>query len=119
MPAGPPLPVQALDYAAGFLLATAAVRGLTRRLAEGRGSRWRTSLARVAELLAGLARPSGGPPITGAESGDVGTVPEQTAWGPALRLKAPLTIQGTPIRWDHPAGPLGTDGAWWGQPRRG
>ena len=46
-----PLPVQALDHATGYLLAAAAITGLTQRLADGSGSRWRTSLARVASLL--------------------------------------------------------------------
>ena len=46
-----PLPVQALDHATGYLLAAAVLTGLAQRHEDGRGSRWRTSLARMARLL--------------------------------------------------------------------
>ena len=46
-----PLPVQALDHTAGYILAAAAVRGLTTRLTHGNATFARTSLARVAALL--------------------------------------------------------------------
>lgn len=108
-----PLPVQALDHAAGYLLATAAVRGLTRRLIDGHGSRWRTSLARVGALLTALPATSDTRPLPSLVDGDFNAVPERTAWGPVLRLKPPLTVEEAPIRWDHPAGPLGSDEARW------
>ncbi|XHO84665.1 hypothetical protein ABNQ38_37165 (plasmid) [Azospirillum sp. A29] len=108
-----PLPVQALDHAAGYLLATAAVRGLTRRLADGRGSCWRTSLARVATLLTELQSFDGGPPMPAIGAEDFTNDPEDTAWGPALRLKPAVTVEGSSMRWERPAGPLGTDEARW------
>ncbi|MBK1838235.1 CoA transferase [Azospirillum sp. YIM B02556] len=108
-----PLPVQALDHAAGYLLATAAVRGLTRRLADGRGSSWRTSLARVGALLAKLPSLENGSSMPAADARDFVGGPEDTAWGPALRLKPAATVEGSPIRWDRPAGLLGTDEARW------
>jgi CoA-transferase family III len=46
-----PLPVQALDHATGYLMAAAVVRGLTQRIATGRGFEARASLARTAQLL--------------------------------------------------------------------
>jgi hypothetical protein len=45
------LPMQALDHATGYLLAAAAIRGLTRRLQTRVGCEARTSLARIAALL--------------------------------------------------------------------
>ncbi|WP_083896914.1 CoA transferase [Azospirillum sp. B506] len=108
-----PLPVQALDHAAGYLLATAAMRGLTLRLSDGRGSCWRTSLARVATLLTELPSFDGGPPLATAATADFKSDPEETAWGPALRLKPAVTVEGSPIRWERQAGPLGTDEARW------
>ncbi|WP_109452820.1 CoA transferase [Azospirillum sp. TSH64] len=108
-----PLPVQALDHAAGYLLATAAVRGLTRRLADGRGSSWRTSLARVGTLLTELPSSDGGPTMPPLGMEDFTNDPENTAWGPALRLKPAVTVEGSPVRWERPAGPLGTDEARW------
>ena len=51
------LPVPALDHATGYLLASAALTGLSLRRQDGRGSRWRASLARMSRLLvdAGVA----------------------------------------------------------------
>ncbi|MCH3835819.1 hypothetical protein LZC17_09860, partial [Campylobacter jejuni] len=46
-----PLPCQAIDHATGYLMATAALRGLTERLATGAGGSARASLARTAKLL--------------------------------------------------------------------
>jgi crotonobetainyl-CoA:carnitine CoA-transferase CaiB-like acyl-CoA transferase len=46
-----PLPVQALDHAIGCLMAAAAVRGVSRRLQQRRGTEARLSLARTAKLL--------------------------------------------------------------------
>ena len=50
-----PLPVQALDHAAGYIMAAAALRGLSERQT-GNAWRVRTSLARVATLLTPTAR---------------------------------------------------------------
>lgn len=109
-----PLPVQALDHGAGFLLAACAVRGLTVRAKTGRGSMWRTSLARVAELLVSLPGDSPEGVLSGPEASDfdAGTT-ERTGWGSARRLPPPLVVDGAPMRWDRPAGPLGTAPAAW------
>ena len=56
-----PLPVQALDHATGYLLAAAALTGLARRREDGRGSRWRTSLARMSRLLVDAGVGAGSP----------------------------------------------------------
>ncbi|TRY16470.1 acyl-CoA transferase, partial [Geobacillus sp. LEMMJ02] len=45
------LPVQAIDHATGYLMATAAIRGLTTRMKEGVGTEARASLARTAAEL--------------------------------------------------------------------
>jgi len=109
-----PLPVQALDHAAGYLLAACALTGLARHRADGRGGRWRTSLAAVARLLvdAGVA-----PSIEGHGIDPRGPDPdapaERTAWGVARRLPPALAVVGAPLRWDLPAGPLGAaEPAW-------
>lgn len=110
-----PLPVQALDVAIGHVMAAAAIRGLTRRLTTGRGSSARTSLARAAALLTAAPvgeRNQGFVPVADADFAD--TV-EQTGWGPARRLRPPVTVDGAPMRWDLPAGPLGTAEAVWRQ----
>jgi crotonobetainyl-CoA:carnitine CoA-transferase CaiB-like acyl-CoA transferase len=109
-----PLPVQALDHAAGYLLATAALTGLALRREDRRGSRWRTSLARVARLLvdAGVAGTVEGEGIDPPGPPPDGPV-ERTAWGPARRLPPPLVVAGSPLRWDLPAGPLGAAAPEW------
>lgn len=108
-----PLPVQALDHATGYILATAALRGLTRRVTTGSGSSARTSLARVACLLVGAGTGPVGPEHAAKSDADYAPELEQTAWGPAHRLLPPLAIAGTPLRWRRPAGPLGTSAAQW------
>jgi hypothetical protein len=102
-----PLPVQALDNATGYILAAAALRGLTERKRSGRGSRWRTSLARVAEFLTTLPVVDPEQPIAPVSDADFSTVTEDTVWGPAMRLKPPLAVAGAAMAWDYPAGPLG------------
>ena len=109
-----PLPVQALDHATGYLLAACALTGLTGRRGDGRGSRWRTSLAAMARLLVDTG-------VTTSIEGDgihptgpaAGAPIEHTVWGDARRLPPPVEVDGAPLRWDLPAGPLGSaDPAW-------
>lgn len=108
-----PLTVQALDHGAGYLLAAATVRGLTLRKTRGRGSRWRTSLARVGGFLAEWQQGQIVAQIGKPESSDYSDVIEQTAWGPALRLRSPLRLGDAVMRWEKPAGELGASPAAW------
>lgn len=108
-----PLPVQALDHATGYVMAAAAVRGLTRRRRDGIGTIARTSLARIAALLTSMPAPDHQAPFAPAADQDFAPVPEITGWGPARRLNPPLTVAGAPMRWDRPAGPLGSSAPAW------
>jgi hypothetical protein len=101
-----PLPVQALDHAAGYLLAAAAVRGLTERGASGAGSSRRLSLARVAALLAS-ERAGATTPLAPVGESDFAPEIESTDWGPARRFKPPAAVAGAPMLWPRPAGRLG------------
>jgi crotonobetainyl-CoA:carnitine CoA-transferase CaiB-like acyl-CoA transferase len=108
-----PLPAQFLDHVTGYLMAAAAIRGLCDRVASGRGSTCRLSLARTARLL--VDGPAGDftdtlDPITDA---DFTTRAEQTVWGELHRLRPPLQVEGAPVYWDIPAGPLGTSRPQW------
>lgn len=119
-----PLPVQALDHATGYIMAAAAVRGLTTRHLTGAGGEYRLSLARTAHLLSAH---SGTPPTSAAAAAaadasrafapetaaDVDATVEHAAWGPARRLRAPVTIEGMPMAWALPAGFLGSSPAEW------
>lgn len=109
-----PLPVQALDHATGYLLAAAAVRGLTRRVMNGQGLEVRASLARTAALLTRYPVENGlAARIEPEKQDDLDPTIEETAWGAAQRLKPALIIEGCPIRWDLPATHLGTSAAEW------
>lgn len=107
-----PLPVQALDHATGYLLAAAAVRGVTQRRVTGEGCQVQASLARTARLL------MDGPqaiqlPLAAADADDFAPEIEHTSWGPAQRLKAAAQVEGAPSRWELPARALGSDSAQW------
>ena len=106
-----PLPVQALDHATGYLLATAVGRALTRRLTESAVSRVRASLIGTAGLLWSLPRPQAQPPRP--VPGEFTLVDTTTAWGPARRVPPAGEIAGVPGRWEVEAGPLGRHAPAW------
>lgn len=108
-----PLPLQALDHATGYLMAASAIQALSERLKTGRGGSARLSLARTAKLLVDAGQVPEQPALRAEEPSDQGLVVEQTAWGQAHRLLAPVTISGTPLQWDLPAGELGSHRAQW------
>ncbi|MDB5594136.1 MAG: acyl-CoA transferase [Hyphomicrobiales bacterium] len=101
-----PLPVQALDYGTGCLMAAAAVRALTLRLTSGEMSLARASLARTAAFVA-AHRSADLAPLKPESEEDLALETEATHWGEAQRLQPPVTVAGCPMRWDLPAGPLG------------
>jgi len=107
------LPVQALDYGTGYLLAAAALRGLSVRERTGNGWRAQASLARTAELLMSHGQCEIEDSLAPETSADMTDTLEQTAWGPARRLRPPLAVDGLHMRWDVPAGQLGTSPATW------
>ncbi|WP_439864200.1 CoA transferase [Pseudomonas antarctica] len=108
-----PLPLQALDHATGYLMAAAAIQALSERLKSARGGSARLSLARTAKLLVEAGQVPQQPALRAEEPADQGLLVEQTPWGQAHRLLAPLTISGTPLQWDLPAGELGSHRAQW------
>ena len=108
-----PLPVQALDHATGYLMAAAVVRGLTRRLTDGRGSTTRTSLARTAALLTAAPIAERNEAFAEAEATDFNPTIEHTSWGPGRRMKPPVVVEGAAMRWDLPASALGSSRPVW------
>jgi crotonobetainyl-CoA:carnitine CoA-transferase CaiB-like acyl-CoA transferase len=108
-----PLPVQALDHATGYLIAAAAIRGLTERRKTSRGSTTRLSLARSAELLIDGPRDDGAGEIVRADDGDWQAEQEQSGFGTIRRLRGPVTVGGTAMQWDRPAARLGSSPAHW------
>lgn len=109
-----PLPVQALDYAAGYLLAAAAVRGVAMRLNGAGALQARTSLARTAKLLLDQGTDKVQEPALAPESAeDLAAAIERTTWGEARRITWPIALQDCPASWAHPAGALGSAPAQW------
>jgi hypothetical protein len=108
-----PLPAQALDHAAGYLLATGVLCGLHARRAESIGTTTRVSLARTAHLLTSLERGHFEGPAVTLHADDYEPRIERTPWGDARRVRPPVTIPGVPIRWDRGAIALGSDMANW------
>jgi hypothetical protein len=107
-----PLPVQGIDHATGYLMAGSAITGLAGRRENGRGSRWRVSLARTAQLLIDGGRQDTHGPATLREP-PLSDAIEDTTWGPAQRIVPPLDVPNAPLRWDRPARAIGADAAAW------
>ncbi|UUX49355.1 CoA transferase [Nisaea acidiphila] len=108
-----PLPVQALDYATGFIVAAAVLSGLAERVRSGAGATFRTSLARTANLLEGQFQADGTPEFAPETEADLAPQVENTHWGPARRLASPVELSTTPVFWSIPAGPVGTSEPVW------
>jgi hypothetical protein len=108
-----PLPVQANDHATGYLMAAAAIRGLTQRASTGRGFEARASLARTAQML--ISEPGEKTPgdFAPATEDEYSSSIEATGFGPARRLRAPVAIAGAPMHWDRPAVKLGSSAPAW------
>jgi crotonobetainyl-CoA:carnitine CoA-transferase CaiB-like acyl-CoA transferase len=102
------LPVQLLDEATGYLIAAAAIRGVTQRLTRGVGLEARLSLARTAKLLVDAQGEPATAPLAPETPADLAPAVEATTWGPAQRLTPPVVVAGAPMRWDRGASALGT-----------
>lgn len=109
-----PLPVQALDMATGYLMAAAVLHALAANRQRGTVLSARLSLARTAHLLTGSKRGDLGEGIAAETAADLDPHIEETAWGQARRPYWPLTVDGIPARWPHPAQDLGWSAATWG-----
>lgn len=108
-----PMPVQALDQATGYLMAAAAIVGLTERLHARTVLQARLSLARTALLLQDHPTPVSAPAFAPETAADLCDTLEHTSWGDAQRLRWPLQIQGCAASWALPARALGTDAPGW------
>lgn len=106
-------PLSILDHSAGYLMAAAAIRGLTRRLRGEGGSRSRLSLAGIARLLI-YAGGNEGPETTLPLDGPFDPSVQVTAHGPVRRLVWPLTVGAVRFGWDRPADHYGSATPEWG-----
>lgn len=106
------LPAQALDHGAGYLLAAAAARALTRRHERGVATTVRMSLARIAHVLMSLGD-TGDPRAPPLTTGDPYRERVTSSFGDLLRVRCPGSLAGLAPRWTHPPGPLGVDEPIW------
>ncbi|MGC8519613.1 MAG: CoA transferase [Steroidobacteraceae bacterium] len=103
-----PLPVQALDHATGYLMAAAAIRGITCRMRQGLGVEARLSLARTAKLLVDPSTAGAQESFAPETQSDRRVQIELTDWGAAQRILPPLRIGDAAMCWDSPARRLGS-----------
>lgn len=94
-----PLPVQALDHATGYLLATSAIQALTLRSLYGITASARCSLARTAMLLLDLPRHTMSSNSLPLRAEDFSSDIENTDWGNARRVRFPLQFSTFTPRW--------------------
>ncbi len=108
------LPVEALDFGTGYLLAAAAVLGLARRLNGGVGSVTRMSLARTSRLLIDHVTDPKDPTFTLPDSDALlhDRIYEMNG-RPTRRLKFPVSIEDNPLFWDRPAEAAGSSSPVW------
>src|SRR5690606_2344496 len=102
------LPAQALDHGTGYLVAAAALRGLTVREREGRVTHARVALARTAQqLLAG--------PVDESRAEEVAVDPSayrveyDTTAGRVALIAPPGALGGRPLNWPHGPSVWGVD----------
>ena len=110
-----PLPVQALDYGTGWLLAAAVTRALTRQVTESVAATITTSLIATATLLYEVTELAGErvPASASTATQNLALEPTSTVWGPAKRAPFPGRIDGAAAMFRQDAGPLGRHPAVW------
>jgi crotonobetainyl-CoA:carnitine CoA-transferase CaiB-like acyl-CoA transferase len=108
------MPVETLDLATGYQMATGAIRGLTERLKTGAGSTWRFSIARTASILIAKGEvPEEEPVIRLPIDGPYEDRIYSGAFGAVKRVRFPLAITGNPLFWERPADRAGASTPMW------
>jgi crotonobetainyl-CoA:carnitine CoA-transferase CaiB-like acyl-CoA transferase len=109
-----PLPCQALDHGAGYLMAFGAMTALARRVTAGGSWHVRVSLAQTGHWIRSLGRIDGlGLPDPGFD--DVGDRLYETdsGFGHLTAVRHAAVLSDTPARWERPSVPVGTHAAVW------
>jgi len=109
-----PLPCQALDHAAGYLMAFGAMTALMRRATEGGTWHVRVSLAQAGQWIRSLGRIDGlsSPDPTDDDVRDR-MYEHDSGFGRLTTVKHAAMLSETPARWERPSVPLGTHKAEW------
>jgi len=109
------LPVQALDYIAGYLGALGAMVGLARRVEQGGSWLVRVSLVQVAHWLASLGTVEPGKGVAELPEADLARylMESDGLFGHLRHLKPVVQLSETPPFFAKPPEPLGTSPARW------
>jgi crotonobetainyl-CoA:carnitine CoA-transferase CaiB-like acyl-CoA transferase len=109
------LPVQALDYIAGYLGALGAMVGLARRVEHGGSWLVRVSLVQVAHWLAGLGQVDPAKGVAELPEPELAAMMMESdgLLGHLRHLKPAVQLSETPPFYAKPAEPLGTSPARW------
>jgi len=111
------LPLPALDFGCGYLMAASVLSSLTHAFETGNARETKTSLARLAESLFLYEKLDGDldvdTEILGIEVRDVTDEIEINPWGQSRRCRSPISLGETQLTWATPAMHLGTHQACW------
>ncbi len=104
------LPMQILDYAAGYLMAFGAQAALLRQAQVGGSWSVQVSLAGVGRWLRGLGRV---PPAAAMPAFDAHLQSWPSGWGELVTVRHAAQFSRTPARWLRPSMPPGTHAPAW------
>ncbi len=109
------LPAQALDHAAGYLLATGVMLALARKAEQGGSWIVRVSLARTAHWLMGLGRLDNGVATADPQQADIADLLHEmdTPRGRLTYVAHAGILSETPAHWSRPPVPLGASAPLW------
>jgi hypothetical protein len=115
LPAPKELPAQALDHAAGYLMAFGAMTALARKAQEGGSWHVRVSLAQTGHWLTGLDRVDNGFTCAEPTSEDLNALTDEmdTPFGRLTFVKHAAVLSETPAFWTRPPVKLGTHAPVW------
>lgn len=110
-----PLPCQALDHGAGFLMAFGAMTALARRVTQGGSWHVRVSLAQTGHWLRSFGRVADGLACGDPKSDDVRDRLYETdsGFGRLTAVRHAAVLSETPARWERPSVAPGTHAARW------
>src|SRR4051812_12700557 len=110
-----PLPCQALDHAAGYLMAFGAMSALARRATQGGSWHVRVSLAQTGHWLRSLGRVQDGLACPDPKPEAVRDRLEESdsGFGRLTTVRHAAMLEETPARWARPSAPLGTHPPRW------
>ncbi len=110
-----PLPCQALDHAAGFILSFAIMIALHRRATIGGSWHVTTSLAQAGRWIENLGRLEHGLNCPDLDAGDIADLIEITpsGFGQLSAVKPSGILEKSPAFWSKPSVPLGSNSPHW------